>query len=403
MGSTFDYITGKDKKQTPTAQPAQQPTQNAQPAATPAQSQQPTQVAHPAQQQQQWHAPLKPTQDTQPTQQEVAPSQPTQATPPTQTAKPAEAPKRRTTYEDIIRQIYPEMDEKKRKEEEEKIKRKKKRDSTIAAIGDALTAMANIAATTRYASPADVTTNNMSKKVKERYDKIKADRDKNYEAYRQMLARAQQLDAQQYENDVVRDSKAREKAIDDAWKRFMDMSNYNQRERVNNDTNNYRTAALEQKGKQFEEKKAQDFEIAKMKADATRYAADRRSSGGGDEKEGYTLYNPHTHKDEHYTNKAVYEDRYAKYYPDDVPEGIRYKSTSTDDKGHVTTTEGTRTGGYTARQMALRQAKAKEEYAKQQKAQAAAAKAKQQAAAKAKQKGKKGNGLFENRRFENKK
>lgn len=386
MGSTFDYIMGNDKKPTPTAQP----TQVAQQEAAPAQSQQPTQTAQPAaqpaQQQQQWFPPLEPPQPTQqvPSQQEVAPAQPTQ------TAKQAEAPKRRTTYEDIIRQIYPEMDEKKRKEEEEKIKRKKKRDSTIAAIGDALTAMANIAATTRYASPADVTTNNMSKKVKERYDKIKADRDKNYEAYRQMLARAQQLDAQQYENDLERDRKASEKANDDAWKRYMDVSNYNQRERVNNDTNNYRTAALEQKGKQFEEKKAQDFELAKMKADATRYAADRRSSGGGDEKEVHKLYNPHTHKDEYYKNKAVYEDRYAEYYPDDVPEGIHYKSTSTDDKGHVTTTEGTRTGGYTARQMALRQAKAKAEYAKQQKAQAAAAKAKQQ--------GKKG-GLMANKKY----
>lgn len=360
MGSTFDYIMGNDKKTTPTAQPTQVAQQEAAPA-------QPQQTAQPAQQ-------------------------------PTQTAKPAEAPKRRTTYEDIIRQIYPEMDEKKRKEEEEKIKRKKKRDSTIAAIGDALTAMANIAATTRYASPADVTTNNMSKKVKERYDKIKADRDKNHEAYRQMLARAQQLDAQQYENDVVRYSKALEKANDDAWKRYMDVSNYNQRERVNNDNNNYRTAALEQKGKQFDEKKAQDFKIAKMKADATRYAADRRSSGGGDEEKEYKLYNPHTHKDEYYKNKDVYEARYAEYYPDDAPEGIHYKSTSTDAKGHVTTTEGTRTGGYTSRQMALRQAKAKKEYAKQQKAQAEAAKAKQQAAAKAKQQGKKG-GLMANKKY----
>ena len=392
MGSTFDYIMGNDKKPTPTAQPTQvaqqeaapaqpqqtaqpvqQPTQTAQPAAQPAQqptqvaqsaaqpAQQPTQVAQPAQQQQQWHAPLKPTQDTQPTQQEVAPSQPTQATPPTQTAKPAEAPKRRTTYEDIIRQIYPEMDEKKRKEEEERIKRKKKRDSTIAAIGDALTAMANIAATTRYASPADVTTNNMSKKVKERYDQIKADRDKKKEAYRQMIARAQQLDAQQYENDLERDRKAREKANDDAWKRFMDMSNYNQRERVNNDTNNYRTAALEQKDRQFKERMKQDFEIAKMKANATRYAADRKSSGSGENQvvDGYPLTDPHTHKEYYFKDKAAWEAKYAEWYPDEEPEGTQYKSTRTDDKGHVTTTEGTRSGGYTPSQIGQRMAKEK--------------------------------------------
>ena len=400
MGSTFDYITGKNKKQTPTAQPAQQPTQVAQPAQQPTQvaqpaqqptqtaqpAQQPTQVAQPAQQQQQWHAPLKPTQDTQPTQQEVAPSQPTQATPPTQTAKPSEAPKRRTTYEDIIRKIYPEMDEKKRKEEEERIKRKKKRDSTIAAIGDALTAMANIAATTRYASPADVTTNNMSKKVKERYDQIKADRDKNYEAYRQMIARAQQLDAQQYENDLERDRKASEKANDDAWKRYMDVSNYEQRERANNNDYNYRTAELEQKDRQFKQRMEQDWKIAKMQADARKYAADHKSGGGGggETVEGYSLPNPQTHKDVYFKNKEEWEAKYAEWYPDDAPEGTSYVSTRTDDKGHVTTTKGTRYGGYTPGQIGRRVAKEKEKWA-------SAAKAKQQAAAKAKQQGKKGN------------
>ena len=389
MGSTFDYIMGNDKKPTPTAQP----TQVAQQEAAPAQSQQPTQTAQPAaqpaQQQQQWFPPLEPPQPTQqvPSQQEVAPAQPTQ------TAKQAEAPKRRTTYEDIIRQIYPEMDEKKRKEEEEKIKRKKKRDSTIAAIGDALTAMANIAATTRYASPADVTTNNMSKKVKERYDKIKADRDKNYEAYRQMLARAQQLDAQQYENDLERDRKASEKANDDAWKRYMDVSNYEQRERANADLNNYHMAGLEQKDRQFKERMKQDFKIAKMKADATRYAADRRSSGSGGDQvvEGYPLPDPKTHKDVYFKNKEAWEAKYAEWYPDDSPEGTQYVSTSTDDKGHVTTTKGTKTGGYTPGQIGRRAAKEKEKWK-------ADAKAKQQAAAKAKQQGKKG-GLMANKKY----
>lgn len=367
MGSTFDYIMGNNKKPTPTAQPAQQPTQVAQQEAAPAQPQQTAQPQQPAQQE---VAPAQPTQ----------PTQPTQATPPTQTAKPAEAPKRRTTYEDIIRKIYPEMDEKKRKEEEERIKRKKKRDSTIAAIGDALTAMANIAATTRYASPADVTTNNMSKKVKERYDQIKADRDKKKEAYRQMIARAQQLDTQQYENDVERDRKAREKANDDAWKRYMDVSNYEQRERANNNDYNYRTAALEQKDRQFKERKEQDWKIAKMQADARRYAADHRSggSGGHQEAEGYSLPDPHTHKEVYFKNKEAWEAKYAEWYPDDTPEGTSYVSTSTDDKGHVTTTKGTRYGGYTPGQIGRRVAKEKKKW-----------KAQADAATKAKQQGKK--------------
>lgn len=374
MGSTFDYIIGKNKKPTPTAQPAQQPTQVAQQEVAPAQ---PQQTAQPAQQQQQWHAPLKPTQDTQPTQQEVAPSQPTQATPPTQTAKPAEAPKRRTTYEDIIRQIYPEMDEKKRKEEEERIKRKKKRDSTISAIGDALTAMANIAATTRYASPADVTTNNMSKKVKERYDQIKADRDKHYDAYRQMIARAQQLDAQQYENDLERDRKASEKANDDAWKRYMDVSNYEQRERANANLNNYRMAGLNQKSEQFKQKMELDWKKAELAAETRRYVSNNKSGGGGSNSMKYELFNPITGETEYFPNKGSWVSRYVELHPDEEPDEIKYESTKTDPKGKVSTTTSVRTRGVTDEQIGRGQRRDKEEYQKKQQAKAAASKKRQ--------------------------
>ena len=385
MGSTFDYITGKNKKQTPTAQPAQQPTQVAQQEVAPAQSQQtaqpaqqPTQVAQPAQQQtptaqpaqqpQQWLSPLEPTQ---PTQQEVAPAQSTQV------AQPAEAPKRRTTYEDIIRQIYPEMDEKKRKEEEERIKRKKKRDTTIAAIGDALTAMANIAATTRYASPADVTTNNMSKKVKERYDQIKADRDKKKEAYRQMIARAQQLDTQQYENDVERDRKAREKANDDAWKRYMDVSNYEQRERANANLNNSRMAGLNQKSEQFKQKMELDWKKAELAAETRRYVSNNKSSGGGSYSMKYELFNPITGETEYFPNKGSWVSRYVELHPDEEPDEIKYESTKTDPKGKVSTTTSVRTRGVTDEQIGRGQRRDKEEYQKKQKAKAAANKQKQ--------------------------
>lgn len=368
MGSTFDYIMGEDKKPTPTAQPAQQPTQVAQQEAAPAQPQQtaqPTQTTQPAQQ---------PAQPQQTTQQEVAPSQPTQVAPPTQTAQPAEAPKRRTIYEDIIRQIYPEMDEKKRKEDEERIKRKKKRDTTIAAIGDALTAMANIAATTRYAAPADVTTNNMSKKVKERYDTIKADRDKNKEAYRQMIARAQQLDAQQYENDVERDRKVREKANDDAWKRYMDVSNYEQRERANDNLNNYRMAGLNQRSEQFKQRMENDWKKAVLAANTRRYAADHKSSGGGSNSMKYELFNPITGETEYFPSKGSWVSRYVELHPDEEPDKITYESTKTDPKGKVSTTTSVRTRGVTDEQIGRGQRRDKEEYQKKQQDKAADAK-----------------------------
>ena len=373
MRSTFDYLTGKNSKAVPSPEEVDSKSvADAKTSGAALKAQAAAQAAQPAQQQQQqWLSPLEPTQATQ---QEVAPSQPTQPQQPAQTAQPAEAPKRRTTYADIIRQIYPEMDAKRQAEEDARIRRKKKRDATIAAVGDALSAMANIAATTRYANPVDVTTNNMSKKVKARYDEIKADRDKRKEAYRQMIARAQQLDAQQYENDAERYRKSQEKANDDAWKRYMDVSNYEQRERANDNLNNYRMAGLEQKSKQFKEKMEQDWNKAVLAANTRRYAADHKSSGGGSNSMKYELFNPITGETEYFPNKGSWVSRYVELHPDEEPDEIKYESTKTDPKGKVSTTTSVRTRGVTDEQIGRGQRRDKEEYQKKQQAKAAAAK-----------------------------
>lgn len=367
MGSTFDYLTGKNSKAVPSPEEVDSKSvADAKTSGAALKAQAAAQAAQPAQQQQQqWLSPLEPTQATQ---QGDAPAQPAQA------AQPAEPPKPRTTYADIIRQIYPEMDAKRQAEEDARIRRKKKRDATIAAVGDALSAMANIAATTRYANPVDVTTNNMSKKVKARYDEIKADRDKRKEAYRQMIARAQQLDAQQYENDAERYRKSQEKASDDEWKRTMDVANYEQRERANNNLANYRMAGLQQKSEQFKKKMEQDWEKAVLAANTRRYAADHKSSGGGSNSMKYELFNPITGETEYFPNKGSWVSRYVELHPDEEPDEIKYESTKTDPKGKVSTTTSVRTRGVTDEQIGRGQRRDKEEYQKKQQAKAAAAK-----------------------------
>lgn len=367
MGSTFDYLTGKNSKAVPSPEEVDSKSvADAKTSGAALKAQAAAQAAQPAQQQQQqWLSPLEPTQATE---QGDTPAQPAQA------AQPAEPPKPRTTYADIIRQIYPEMDAKRQAEEDARIKRKKKRDATIAAVGDALSAMANIAATTRYANPVDVTTNNMSKKVKERYDQIKADRDKRKEAYRQMIARAQQLDAQQYENDAERYSKAQEKANDDAWKRYMDVSNYEQRERANANLNNYRMAGLNQRSEQFKQRMENDWNKAVLAANTRRYAADHKSSGGGSNSMKYELFNPITGETEYFPNKGSWVSRYVELHPDEEPDEIKYESTKTDPKGKVSTTTSVRTRGVTDEQIGRGQRRDKEEYQKKQQTKAAAAK-----------------------------
>lgn len=367
MGSTFDYITGKNSKAVPSPEEVDSKSvADAKTSGAALKAQAAARAAQPAQQQQQqWLSPLEPTQATQ---QGDTPAQPAQA------AQPAEPPKPRTTYADIIRQIYPEMDAKRQAEEDARIKRKKKRDATIAAVGDALSAMANIAATTRYAHPVDVTTNNMSKKVKARYDEIKADRDKRKEAYRQMIARAQQLDAQQYENDAERYSKAQEKANDDAWKRYMDVSNYEQRERANANLNNYRMAGLNQRSEQFKQRMENDWNKAVLAANTRRYAADHKSSGGGSNSMKYELFNPITGETEYFPSKGSWVSRYVELHPDEEPDEIKYESTKTDPKGKVSTTTSVRTRGVTDEQIGRGQRRDKEEYQKKQQTNAALSK-----------------------------
>lgn len=77
----------------------------------------------------------------------------------------------------------------------EKEKKKQKREAIISAIGDGLTAFSNLYYTTQYAPNAYDPSKGLSVKMKERWDKLKKDRENNQGAYLDGLLRSMQMDS----------------------------------------------------------------------------------------------------------------------------------------------------------------------------------------------------------------
>lgn len=100
------------------------------------------------------------------------------------------------TYKDMIRMMYPEMDDAKRKEDEAKLAKRRKRDAIISAVGDGISAIANLVATNRYAPNVNTASDSLSDRSKARYDDIKAKREAKREAYRQAMLKAAMADRQ---------------------------------------------------------------------------------------------------------------------------------------------------------------------------------------------------------------
>lgn len=79
-------------------------------------------------------------------------------------------------------------------EEVEKEKRKQKRQAVFAAIGDGISALSNLYFTTTYSPNAWDAKNSMSEKMKERWDKLKKEREDNQRTYMDGYLRALAMD-----------------------------------------------------------------------------------------------------------------------------------------------------------------------------------------------------------------
>lgn len=99
---------------------------------------------------------------------------------------------KRLSYEEMFRQLYPYKPP--TQEELEKERKKQRREQIFAAIGDGISALSNLYFTTQYAPNMYSGRNTASQRVKDRWDKLAAERDANMKAYIDGLMRARQAD-----------------------------------------------------------------------------------------------------------------------------------------------------------------------------------------------------------------
>ena len=106
---------------------------------------------------------------------------------------------KRMSYVELLNAFNPyrpETDEDKAKRE-----KKEKREAIFSALGDGLSAMSNLYFTTQYAPNAYNASNGMSARTKDRWDKLRAEREANDRAYYQAYIQAMSMDDAQDKDD----------------------------------------------------------------------------------------------------------------------------------------------------------------------------------------------------------
>lgn len=120
-------------------------------------------------------------------------------TTPTVTDVKNTAEPKRMSYEEMFKMLNPYQPP--TKEELEKERKKQKREQIFAAIGDGISALSNLYFTTQYAPNMYTGVNNASKRTRERWDKLTAERNANMTAYINGLMRARQADDAYNDNE----------------------------------------------------------------------------------------------------------------------------------------------------------------------------------------------------------
>lgn len=143
-----------------------------------------------------------------------------------------ESPQKKMSYVELFQQLSPYKPP--TQEELEKERKKEKREKIFAAIGDGIAALSNLYFTTQGAPNAYDPKNSMSAKVKERYDKLKKERDDNSRYYLSAYMQAMKNDEEGARDDRNwRHQLEREGVADDRYNK--DIAHRDAREKVEDD------------------------------------------------------------------------------------------------------------------------------------------------------------------------
>ena len=141
---------------------------------------------------------------------------PTNPEPTADKATPSVSKPKEYTYAEIIKQMYP--DHNTAPMDDERLAKKRKREAIISAVGDGISALANVASATAGATP--YTPTNLSAANQARWDTINKEREARRDSYRQAYARALLNDQEARKAAAQAERKAHKEAEDDAWERY---------------------------------------------------------------------------------------------------------------------------------------------------------------------------------------
>lgn len=124
--------------------------------------------------------------------------------------------KKRLSYVEMFEALNPQKPE--TAEERAKREKREKREAMLAAVGDGISALSNLFFTTQYASNAYDASKGMSAKARERWDKLRLEREANRRAYSDGYLRALAMDeAGEREDRNWRHTLERERIADERY------------------------------------------------------------------------------------------------------------------------------------------------------------------------------------------
>lgn len=205
-----------------------------------------------------------------------------------QQPQPTEQPS--MSYVDMFKKLYGEYTPP-TPEELEKERKRQKANKIIAAVGDGISAMANLVATSHGAPNAYTGTNTLTGALKVRYDKLKADRDKDRDAYfKNWLSAAQADDAANRWKQGHDFQKEQFK-----WRKDTDERDFNYRKKKDEDAAQAAAAAAQaaaaaaqyqqQRDQKSDEQKA--AELAYKERDSKRRAAAQKAAARAKSRQQY--------------------------------------------------------------------------------------------------------------------
>lgn len=237
-----------------------------------------------------------------------------------------------------LAELYKKLNPQPTKEELAREEKRERRNKLFASLSDGISALANLYYTTQYAPNSFDPNKAQSKQLRDRYDKLRAERDAKKDNYIKALLRYEAED----NGNAIADARAalerKRQAELDAYNKEKDKADAERKDKAAEATENYRNANLKLK-KAGQDDLARHRRIMENKPSKS---SSKGSGGGHGDNNSYPLFNKNTGQWEHYKNEKTWIAKYTEIYgklPDKVSTSVTDNSDMLNPKKTTTSSE----------------------------------------------------------------